>query len=103
MSSLGHTIEDSRAKYPELTDQVIEDLRKWTEAKGLPDVPDEQLALFTHSCYFDREATLRCMSVYYRMRATVPEFFSNRDPKSENLQHSLRALYVSFFFLFHFL
>ncbi|XP_012252557.1 alpha-tocopherol transfer protein-like [Athalia rosae] len=89
---LGHTIEDSRAKYPELTDEILEDLKKWTNAKGITDVPVEQLALFSHSCYFDREATLRCMSVYYRMRATVPEFFSNRDPKMEYLQHSLRAL-----------
>ncbi|XP_015520369.1 alpha-tocopherol transfer protein-like [Neodiprion pinetum] len=92
MMHLGHTIQDSRAKYPELTDEVLDDLQKWTEARGIPGVPVEQLALFTHSCYYDREATLRCMSVYYRMRATIPEFFANRDPKMECLQHSLRAL-----------
>lgn len=91
---LGHSIDDSRAKYPELTDEVLEDLRKWAKENGIMDIPLEQLALFTHSCYFDREAAIRCMSVYYRMRANVPEFFSNRDPKMEYLQQSLRTLYV---------
>ncbi|XP_024870210.1 alpha-tocopherol transfer protein-like isoform X1 [Temnothorax curvispinosus] len=88
----GHTIDDSRKEYPEITDELLEDLQKWAKERGLPRIPDEQLALFAHSCYFDVEATKRCMNVYYRMRATVPEFFSDRDPSLDYLQRSLKAL-----------
>ncbi|XP_018301137.1 alpha-tocopherol transfer protein [Mycetomoellerius zeteki] len=88
----GHTIEDSRKKYPEITDEILDSLQKWANDRGLPNIPEEQLALFAHSCYFDIEATKRCMNVYYRMRATIPEFFNNRDSSLDNLQHSLKIL-----------
>jgi len=90
----GHTIEDSRKKYPEITDEILDNLQKWANDRGLPNIPKEQLALFTHSCYFDIEATRRCMNVYYSIRATTPELFNNRDSSLENLQHSLRTLYA---------
>lgn len=90
----GHTINDSREKYPEITDELLESLQEWAKGRGLPRIPEEQLALFAHSCYFDIEATKRCMNVYYRMRATIPEFFSERDSNLDYLQHSLKALYV---------
>ncbi|KAL0104677.1 hypothetical protein PUN28_016371 [Cardiocondyla obscurior] len=88
----GHTIDDSRKKHPEITDKLLEILQKWAKERGLPKIAEEQLALFAHSCYFDVEATKRCMDVYYRMRATVPEFFNDRDPSLDYLQHSLKAL-----------
>lgn len=91
---LGHTVEESRAKYPELTNEILDELREWGEEHGLSNIPDEQLALFAHSCYYDKEDSIRCMEVYYRLRATTPEFFKDRDPKTETLQHSLKALYV---------
>lgn len=89
---LGHTIEESRAKYPELTDERLQELKRSAEERGIRHVPLEQLALFAHSCYFHRDASIRCMNVYYRLKATVPEFFANRDPRSEELQHSLKVL-----------
>lgn len=100
---LGHTIEDSREKYPELTEEILDELRVWAVARGITQVPDEKLALFAQSCYFDLEAAKKCMTVYYKLRATVPEFFSNRDPRADYLQHSLRALYVFLLFVFNIL
>ncbi|XP_011863344.1 PREDICTED: alpha-tocopherol transfer protein-like isoform X1 [Vollenhovia emeryi] len=88
----GHTIDESRKKYPEITDELLTSLQTWAREQGLPRIPEEQLALFAHSCYFDVEATKRCMKVYYRMRATVPQFFSDRDTSLDYLQHSLKAL-----------
>lgn len=89
----GYTIDDLRKKHPEITDELLDSLQKWANERGLPRIPEEQLAIFAHSCYFDVEATKQCMNVYYRMRATVPEFFSNRNPRLDYLQHSLKALY----------
>ncbi|KYN21598.1 PREDICTED: alpha-tocopherol transfer protein-like [Trachymyrmex cornetzi] len=88
---LGHTIEDSRKKYPEITDEILDSLQKWANDRGLPNIPKEQLALFAHSCYFDIEATRQCMNVYYSMRATTPELFNNRDSNLD-LQQSLKTL-----------
>lgn len=93
----GHSIDDSREKYPEITDDVLENLQAWAKTQDLPKIPEEQLALFFYSCYFNLEDTKRCMDVYYRMRTTIPEFFKNRDPRLEELQHSLKTLYVIFY------
>lgn len=92
---LGHTIEDSRAKYPELTDDIINELRSWADEHGIPGIPDAQLGIFAHSCYYDVEATKRCMSVYYRMRSDTPEFFGNRDPTIDSMQQCLKIQYVN--------
>jgi len=92
--NFGHTLDDSRKKYPEITDELLDNLQKWAKDRGLPKIPEQQLALFAHSCYFDLEATKRCMNVYYRMRSTVPEFFSDRDSSLDYLQHSLKVAYV---------
>jgi len=91
---LGHTIDDSRKKYPEIADKLLKSLQEWAKNRGLPKIPEEQLALFAHSCYFDLEATKRCMDAYYNMRTTIPEFFKDRDTRLDYLQHSLKALYV---------
>lgn len=90
----GHTIDDSRKKYPEITDELIKNLQRWADDRDLPKIPEEQLALFAHSCYYDLTATKRCMDAYYRMRSTIPEFFYDRDPKREYLLQSLKTLYV---------
>ncbi|EZA50388.1 alpha-tocopherol transfer protein-like isoform X2 [Ooceraea biroi] len=87
-----YTIDDSRKRYPEITDELLESLQEWAKDHSLSKIPEEQLALFAHSCYFDLEATKRCMDVYYRMRATTPEFFRDRDSRLQYMQHSLRAL-----------
>lgn len=78
--------------YPELTNDLLEELRRWAQQHGVREIPQEQLVLFAHSCFFDAEATKRCMHTYYRMRTTVPEFFAKRNPRSDELQFSLKAL-----------
>lgn len=90
----GHTIDDSQKKYPEITNELLDNLQEWAKDRGFPKIPEEQLALFAHSCYFDLKATKRCMDVYYKMRTTTPEFFRDRDSSLQYMQHSLRALYV---------
>ena len=85
-------INDPQSRWPELTDEFLKKLRHWSTRHQLPEIPIDQLALFAHSCYWDEEATLKCMHVYYRQRSTIPELFANRDPKSDNLEYSLKAL-----------
>ncbi|XP_033212542.1 alpha-tocopherol transfer protein-like [Belonocnema kinseyi] len=94
---LGFTIEECRIKHPELTNDLLDELRVWGEQRGLPNIPDEQLALFAHSCYFNKNASMQCMEVYYKLKATTPEFFNNRDLRAEYLQNSMKALHLTAF------
>uniref|UniRef100_A0ABD2XKG1 CRAL-TRIO domain-containing protein n=1 Tax=Trichogramma kaykai TaxID=54128 RepID=A0ABD2XKG1_9HYME len=91
---LGHELAESRGRWPRLTDDLLAELQSWAGGHGLPEVPPEQLAIFAHSCHYEREATLACMDCYYRLRAQVPDFFAARDPTS---QASLNALKVVYF------
>ena len=89
---LGHELSESRSRWPELTDDLLEGLQVWAREHSLPKVPAEQLAIFAHSCYYERKATERCMKVYYKMRATVPEFFAERDPTSPSAENIRKVL-----------
>ncbi|KYN38369.1 Alpha-tocopherol transfer protein-like protein [Trachymyrmex septentrionalis] len=82
----------SKRSFRQITDEILDSLQKWANDRGLPNIPKEQLALFAHSCYFDIEATRRCMNVYYSLRATTPELFNNRDFSLDSLQQSLKTL-----------
>lgn len=88
---LGHELSESRARYPEITDELLKELQDWATARNLGEVPEEQLAIFAHSCYYDKPGTFKCMETYYRMRAAVPEFFNERDVTvQDNLKHMLK-------------
>ncbi|XP_058790241.1 alpha-tocopherol transfer protein-like [Phymastichus coffea] len=88
---LGHDIKQSRTNWPSITNELLEELQTWATKHSLPKVPPEQLAIFAHSCYYDKPATIKCMETYYRLRATVPEFFENRDPTLDSLQFTLKV------------
>ncbi|KAI4488608.1 hypothetical protein M0802_011424 [Mischocyttarus mexicanus] len=89
---LGHTIEDSRKKYPELTEELLLKLEEWIRERNLSGIPIEQLAIFAHSCNFQTDATLRCMEAYYKIKKNCPQIFSNRDSKSESLEFTLNVI-----------
>lgn len=61
-------------------------------------VTEEKLFLFHHSCMCDLERTKACIEVYYSIRTTTPEFFSNRDLSSTSLQTTIDNVYVTFFY-----
>lgn len=90
---LGHDIAESQARWPELRDEaLLKELDEWTRSRSLQKVPVEQLAIFAHSCYYDKTVTLRCMEVYYRLRTTVPEFFNDRDPLLDSIKSAMDAV-----------
>lgn len=53
---------------------------------------DERLERFLYGCKFSLERTKQVLDTYYRVRATTPEFFTNRDPLAEDIQQSIRDL-----------
>lgn len=88
---LGHDIKESKTNWPCITDELLEELQVWATRHSLPKVPPEQLAIFAHSCYYNKPAIFKCMETYYRLRANVPDIFKNRDPSHDSLQFMLKV------------
>ncbi|XP_075232032.1 alpha-tocopherol transfer protein-like [Lycorma delicatula] len=88
------TTEEEYKKNPDLKKEDIEILRQWVKSQShLPsDITEKQLILFYHSCYYDFEATKSCINVYYKLRASTPEFFSCRRVDTPESKHSLKVL-----------
>ena len=47
---------------------------------------DDRLERFVYGCKLDVTRAKRVLDTYYTVRSTVPEFFSNRDPISADMQ-----------------
>jgi hypothetical protein len=52
-------------------------------------IADKQLLLFLNAGNSDLEKAATKIEIYYELKQTVPEFFSNRDLESEAIQSSL--------------
>jgi hypothetical protein len=58
------------------------------------DVPeDARLERFLYGCKLNVERTQRVLDTYYMVRATVPEFFRDRDPLARDMQLSFQHLH----------
>jgi hypothetical protein len=51
---------------------------------------EDALLAFLRGCSFSLEKTKRKLDMYFTVRAVVPEFFTNREVNSPDLQHILR-------------
>lgn len=66
----------------------LEHIKEWLlKQPHLPDTWDEdRLMTFLRGCKFSLEKTKRKLDMYFTMRTACPEFFSNRDITSPELQ-----------------
>ncbi|XP_050439739.1 alpha-tocopherol transfer protein-like [Adelges cooleyi] len=72
--------EDEFKKNPELKEEDLSHLRDWlAKQPHLPDVTDEHLILFLHSCFYRLELTKSTIESYFTIRTHSPEFFTKRD------------------------
>lgn len=74
----------------------IEEIKRWAETQTqLPEMCDEQIALFLLSCERDREYTKGTICAHYRLKGNAPELFDGRDlDNRRDLIHQLQVLYV---------
>lgn len=87
------TLEEEMNKNPELKMSDIKILKEWCEKQPhLPKIQDVHLAIFLHSNYYQLEPTKKTIENYYTIRTQVPEFFSNRDLKTEGLQEAITVM-----------
>ncbi|KAE8736654.1 hypothetical protein FOCC_FOCC017891 [Frankliniella occidentalis] len=79
---------------PEITKDDVKRLREWL--KKQPHLPshmeDERLERFLYGCKFSLERTKHVLDTYYRVRATSPDIFCNRDPLSDEVQRNIKDM-----------
>lgn len=83
-------IDDGRVSCEE-----IEEIRTWlmrTNEEAIPELCDEQIALFLMSCDRDKELTKNTIRAYYRVKRNAPELFDRRDLERSDLMHQLQVL-----------
>lgn len=72
--------------------EEIEEIKKWITLEEIPDLSDEQIALFLMSCNGQREFTKNTIKAYYQLKRSAPELFDNRDLERKDLIHQLQVL-----------
>ncbi|XP_067014819.2 alpha-tocopherol transfer protein-like [Anabrus simplex] len=86
-SSFVTTVEEERRRNPELKEDDLQHLRDWNSKQAhLPTIPDDQLILFLHSCYWSLERAKKTIDACFTIRTHSPEFFSRRDPLLPEVQ-----------------
>ncbi|KAI5722460.1 hypothetical protein M8J76_008718 [Diaphorina citri] len=67
----------------------IDLLKQWiSHQQHIPKtLRDEDILMFLHSCYYHLKNCERALSSYYTMRATIPEFFCDRNFKTGTMQY----------------
>ncbi|PSN31652.1 hypothetical protein C0J52_14955 [Blattella germanica] len=73
---------------PKEYEEDVKHLRDWLKGQPhLPDISDEHLYLFLHSCIHNLTLTKATIEHYYTLRTHSPELFDDRDPMSTDCQN----------------
>lgn len=76
------------------TPSDIEAVKQWlSKQPHLSSVKpsDQWILAFLRGCKFSLERTKEKIDMYYTLRTVVPEFFSDRDPRSQTIQDILKS------------
>ncbi|XP_050316009.1 alpha-tocopherol transfer protein-like [Anthonomus grandis grandis] len=74
----------------------IDGIREWLELMPtIPQLSDEQIAIFLVACKNDIEATKTCIVCFFKYKAAAPELFDNRDVDTEEMIHTLKVANVA--------
>lgn len=76
----------------EIRERTICEIRNWlSENQHLnAKTDDKSILAFLRGCKFDTNKTKEKLTNYYKMRAEIPEWFSNRDPLLPEIQQLVR-------------
>ncbi|KAL6445570.1 hypothetical protein ACFW04_000839 [Cataglyphis niger] len=76
---------------PEMREQDIKALREWlSKQPHLPNhIDDGKLGRFLYNCKNSVERCKLILERYYTVRTSLPEFFTPRDPLSQDIQDSV--------------
>nr|CAD7610682.1 unnamed protein product [Timema genevievae] len=79
---LPHHIDPRQRKVVARTDWGTSGVKGQTDAS----LDDARLERFLYGCKFSLERTKTLLDAYYTVRAGVPEFFQDRDPRRSDIQ-----------------
>ncbi|VVC28349.1 CRAL/TRIO, N-terminal domain,CRAL-TRIO lipid binding domain [Cinara cedri] len=81
-------------KYPELTQDAIETLKKSLENENLPPITDKKYLAFLHSCYFDLEYAKKTIQKFYGFYSDIPEVFQVLDPLAQEIETNYKCVSI---------
>lgn len=78
-------------KCTEDVQKQVEALQEWAKNhSNFPkDIENKLLLRFLHSCYYDIDKAKNAAELFFSIRSTSPELFSDRDPLSPQIKKSL--------------
>lgn len=76
------------------TDLIREWIERGPSSSFPPTMDDYMIERFLFVCENDIKRTKEVMQLFFKMRAETPEFFTNRDPLSDNLKNIFDIVYV---------
>ncbi|XP_067015217.2 alpha-tocopherol transfer protein-like [Anabrus simplex] len=90
------SLETELKRNPQLNRSELEHLKDWVRKQPhLPDVEDQDLVLFLHSCYFRVEPAKNTLDTYFTVRTHVPEYFSKRDPDEPGIKQACNVTCIA--------
>nr|CAD7257530.1 unnamed protein product [Timema shepardi] len=80
---------------PPTLQRDLQAIREWLDKQPhLPHhIDDARLERFLYGCKFSLERTKTLLDAYYTVRAGVPEFFQDRDPRRSDIQKCCKDIY----------
>lgn len=77
-------------------DKDLEIIKEWlAKQPHLPQFDDDQAIMtFLRGCKFSLEKCKKKLDMYFTMRAAIPEFFSNRDIRRQEMQELAKLVHI---------
>ncbi|KAK5638470.1 hypothetical protein RI129_012765 [Pyrocoelia pectoralis] len=73
---------------------AIGTIKDWLNGTKIPHLSDEQIVLFLASCEEDIEFTQRTIKMFYHIRSSSPQLFSNRSLGADDIQSALQSVNI---------
>uniref|UniRef100_A0A1B6DLR3 CRAL-TRIO domain-containing protein n=1 Tax=Clastoptera arizonana TaxID=38151 RepID=A0A1B6DLR3_9HEMI len=82
-----HPFMNLKVEIPKDKLDDVRNIRNWLiHQYHLPELTDQHILMFLHSCYYSGEMTKSTIDNYYTVRTQCPDLFSNRDMDNMKLQ-----------------
>lgn len=74
---------------------TVRELAVWCRGQRLPDMEEDELVKFAHSCDYDLDKAKKCVRAFHSCRSSMPELFSGWDADLPNMKSIFDVILVA--------